>query len=108
MVVITGTGNNGCILIISALFLPRHNDGGPGLARRHSISYIGFRDSTQIKGGIVQVMCSLHAFEEGEFCGTTQDSKPGSTGGFLALTNSSSRRQKASRRFAVKFGNGAA
>ena len=91
-----------------ALPVPRHNDGGPGLARRHSISHCGFRDSTQINGGIVQVMCSLHAYEEWEFCGNTQDSQPDAIGEFRALTNSSSRRQKASRRFAVKFSGGAA
>ena len=61
-----------------------------------------------MNGGIVQVMRSLQVYEEGAFTGITQDSKPGATRKFRALTNSSSRRQKASRRFAVKFSGGAA
>jgi len=95
-------------LTTSARSLPRQIDGGPRSAKGQLISHSGFRDSPHMSGGIVQVMCSLQAYEEGAFSGTTQDIKPSATGKFHALTNSSSRRQKALRRFAVKFGGGAA
>jgi len=95
-------------LTICALSSPRHNDGGSRIAKRQLSSRSGFRDRPHTNGGIVQVMWSLQDYEEGASTGISQDSKPGATRKFRALTNSSSRRQKALRRFAVKFSGSAA
>jgi len=95
-------------LTTSARSLSLQIDGGLRSANEKMISCRGFSNSPNMNGGLVQTMCLLQAYEEGAFTGMVQDSTPGATVRFRALTNSSSRHQKALRRFAVKFSGSAA
>jgi len=86
----------------------RQIDGGFNETNGQQSRCSGFRDTPHMNGGTVRVNSFLQAFQERALVGSTQVSKPGATTQFRALTNNSSRRQKASWRFAVKFGGGAA